>query len=399
MEDEYLALAEEYGVDIEGHSQLVQSEASLYTKYQEPDKVRRVVDLHKTDTFKWTVPGEKSDYIEGLFYKTPDGSVVEFATIHELVGIVVNYQQRDELGYWDGEKSVKLCSVIGYTPRDKEGNLLTPVKTLPEVPYASKYNWDKSEDGTSFINHTSPHEKVGKLGLIGMRGGRPIRCEECIFNGMSHDKRIDASGEVKPFDCEAKGKLHLAVFEVSKFKLTPSKVKGGEPTIEKTTKKISELCYESGEEIGNCLLIQVPMSKSSIQGKYVADNPDQCIDGYSRYVTNLGKIHKGNNALSHPLFNLTSLTLKKNPKSPTYQCHFSSLDKAPVDYIKEAKKVWAIEAPIQNVTSLSISGFHPPALKSASPSHYEEIPMDEDIEEYVEVDSTSTLNLGKELPF
>ncbi len=360
-----LDLAAELGVDISDTSSYDSGTNSQYTNYVQPAKVRTVIKPYGQKTISWTVPGEK-DLEEKLYYKTSDGQLVEWSEIKELGGIIVDYSQRDQLGYFDGEKTVTLCSVIGY------GLPSNPVKDLPKTPYGNKYQWDKKKENgveKNFINHERPNAIVETLGLIGNRSGRPTSCAECIRSGMSTEERVNEKGELKTHECEARAKLHMAVYEFTKINLR--KTKGGEPQEVKETKHVSELYTldDDGEGVplGGPVLLQFNMTKSSIQGRYNKD-PEKSIVGYEGFVRNLEYTFKGVNARRKPMFNYTLLRMMQNPNAPTFQTHFELVGNPSIEDVREAATLWKVSTPVRTVTSLAIDNL-PTLVQSNTTTH------------------------------
>lgn len=389
--EQLLSLAEELGIDISDNANNYSNlnTGSLYTNYIQPEKVRTVIDMHKGDTIRWTVPGETKEFEEKLYYKTSDGQLVEWSDIKEVSGIVVDYSQRDQLAYFDGEKVQTLCSVIGYNYPS------SPVKDLPKVPYGNKYQWDKKiENGSekNFINHEKVNPIVEKLGLIGLRGGKPTPCSECIKCGMSTEERADENGNFKTYECEARGKLHIAVYNVTK--ITLRKVKGGDPIEQKETKSVFDLYTMNDDGEGTPLdgpfLLQFNMSKSAIQGRW---NKDELISivGFEGYVRNLERTYSGSNARKNPLFNTTGIRLKKNPKAPTYQTNFESFGMPDASTVREAVTLWKNCTPVRSLVSLQVEVLPPPPvskpIRSASPLESDSLSSDSVDVEVIDTDS------------
>lgn len=385
--DEFLNLAEELGISLSSEP-TYETNNSLYTNYIQPEGVRTLIEMHKTDAFRWNVPGEKKEFVEELYYKSSDGQLQPWGDIKELGGIIVDYSQRDQLGYYDGEKQVNICQVIGY------GLPNNPVKDLPKVPYGNKYNWAVVPKGEKArMDKESPNPIVEKLGLVGMRGNRPTSCAECIKCGMSTEEvTVLEKGEekLKTIECSPKGKLHLAVYEFTRISLR--RVKGGDPQEVKETKHVNELytLNEEGEGVplDGPVLIQLNVAKSSIQGAYVKDDPAASSIGVEKYFTNLERTYKGANTRKNPLFNFTLVRLKKSPWANTYQTHFESTGMPSTEMIREANALWKSSVPVRSIVSMeiprSIAAIAPvveddyeievhssPSLKSAQPSELE----------------------------
>lgn len=299
-----------------------------------------------------------------MYYRTAGGELVEFGPLNLLQGIIVNYTQRDQLDYYDGEKTNLLCSVIGYGYPDN------PVKDLPEIAYGNKYTWVKNAEGKSTLDRMQPAPVVESLGLVGQRGGKPTPCAECIRCGLSTEEYRDEKGEVRIAECQPRAKLHLVVFSVGKV-IKKRGIRGQEPTDQVELRDVADLCDEDGKPFGTSLLIQINMSRSFIQGRYNEDD-NISIVGMEGYFRNLERTYKNDRELrhrKHPLFNLTSVRLKKNQKAPIYQPHFEAMDFADenvmLNRIREAKELWSKSIPARTAVSLTVENFDRESIKSA----------------------------------
>lgn len=352
----YLSLAEELGVDLT-QSAVAESTSSLYTPYAAPEGVRATIDTHKTDIIKWNLPGESKEFPEQLFYRTPGGELVEFGPLNVVEGIIVDYSQRDQLDYYDGQKTNLLCSVIGFNYPDN------PVKDLPKVAYGNKYTWVKNADGRSILDRTQPARVVENLGLVGQRGGKPTPCAECIRCGLSTEEYRDDKGEVRTAECQPRGKLHIVIFSVGKITKKRG-VRGQEPTEQVEMRNVSDLCDEDGNPIGTSILLQVNMSRSFIQGRWNEDAAVSIV-GIEGYFRNLERTYRGNNPQKNPLFNLTSVRLKQNQKAPIFQPHFEEKGMPTPEQIREAKSLWDKSVPARSAVSLAVEDFDRESIKSA----------------------------------
>lgn len=361
-----LDLAADLGIELDNTlDQVYSSGPSKYTNYVRPAGIRTLYDAHALKgQLTWTEEGfsgkpdereaeELFQMKEGVDEPLPIGAIIG------LRGVIVNYQQRDELRYYDGEKTNIICSVVGYTKNDEV------VRDLPNVPYGNKHTFGKDETGKWFLDTTKPNKIVDALGLVGMRGERPTSCAECIKCGMSSEMKTLADGTEKKISCEARGKLFFAVFEVetkSRKKASKSAVKGKADLEENDIHAISDLVDVDGNPIGNMFLLEVPMSKSSIQGKYVKDqntgkkDEEASVDGYESYSRNLSYQFKDKrDPLRNPLFHKTRLTYRKNPgQAQTYQADFRSLGAASIENFKEAIQAWKENIPERTVETLQL---------------------------------------------
>ena len=365
-----LSLAEEFGINLQDDmsTMLYSGGESKYTNYRRPKEVRTIFDAHKLDgVIKWTEPdfdGAPSERVaETLYIPRDDGSEPkEINGITELRGLVVNYQQQDRLSYFDGEKTQTLCSVIGV--RNKEGDY---VRDLPGHPYGMKYEFEKDRvTGKWKVADTKPDPIVEKLGLVGFRGERVTSCADCIRCGMSTElvAGLGENGADKKISCEPRGKLYFAVFEVgftTKVKSDDTGVKGKAKFVNQfTTYEVKDLVDFGGEPIGDFILIEVPMSKSSIQGKYVKGDDkkkdlEKSVDGYQSYVRQLAYDYKDpRNPMSNPRVHFTSLTFKKHPFAPTFQANFDTLGVASVEQFKSSLEYWQDEVAPRELEILNV---------------------------------------------
>lgn len=352
-----LSLAEELGIDLT-QSAVAESGSSLYTSYQAPEGVRALIDAHKTDTIRWNVPGETKEFSEQLYYQTSDGSLNEFGPLHTIRGIIVDYSQRDQLDYYDGQKTNLLCSVIGYGyPND-------PKKDLPKVAYGNKYVWTKTPEGKNVLDRNQPAAVVERLGLVGQRGGKPTPCSECIFNGLSTEEYRDEKGEVRIAECQPRAKVHIVVYSVGKItKKRP--VRGQDPVEQVEWRDIKDLVDEQGTPFTGPILVQVNLSRSFIQGRWNED-PNVSIVGMEGYFRNLDRNYKGANARKNPLFNWTTVRFKQNPKAPIFNPHFEEQGSPSTEEIREAKALWNSSVPVRTAVSLTVEDFNAASIKSAS---------------------------------
>ena len=367
--NDLLALAETLGVPVGNDlsSVLYQGGTTKYTNYQRPKQVRQIFDAHKLDgVIKWTeldYDGNPSNRTAEELYQLDSngGEPRPLTAITELRGVIVNYQQRDELRYFDGEKTQTLCSVIGYTQPNGE-----VVRDLPNLPYSMKHTFvqDRATKKWS-VDTTKPNKSVLNLGLVGFRGERVTSCAECIRCGMSSEviEGIGEGGSDKTIACEPRGKLYFAVFEVSTVKKvkSDSKVKGKAKYVDTVvTEKIADLVDIEGESMGPFLLLEVPMSKSSIQGKYMKDDSgkkdeERTVVGYESFVKDLAyKYSDPRNALRQPNFHYVSLTFKKHPFAPTFQANFASLGTASIEQFKAGVSFWKENIPEKTIETLEI---------------------------------------------
>lgn len=363
-----LKLAETLGININNDmSEVYESSQSQTTSFLRPKNIRVAYDLHNSGgVIQWTEPKSniKPDEREAEVLYLADengGAPREINNITELRGVVVNYQQQDRLSYYDGEKTITKCSVIGYT----DSSTGETVKKLPNTPYGLKYKFQQ-QDGKWSVNYTNPNPIVEKLGLIGYKGERPTSCAECIRCGLSTEIITGQDGNEKTISCEARGKLYFAVYEV----VTKEKVKN--PNVgkiadapkfltEEVAIPLSKVVDFDNEPVGEMILIEIPMSRSSISGKYMK-GPDgkkdleKSVDGYESYIKSLMYDYKNvrdprRNAVVH----FTGLSFPKHPgKAPTHMAHFRSLGVGTQEQIVNAVEAWRNAIPEQDVTSLKV---------------------------------------------
>lgn len=363
-----LALAEELQIDLDsGMEDFFSSGTSKMTPYLKPKAIRTVFGSHDSKgVIKWTPEGfsgdPKSREEEYLFIvDDKGGEPKDLGNVVGVQGIIVNYQQRDELRYYDGEKTNIVCSVIGYK---KNGEV---VRDLPHMPYGLKYNFDKDPaTNKSFVNTVLPSKEVTKLGLVGYRGERPTSCEECIKCGMSTEviAGIGENGADKKISCEARGKLFMAVFEVAVKKKvkTESSVKGKATFVDTLViTPVSKLVDLNGESIGDFFLLEVPMSKSSIQGKYVRNakgkkDEEATVEGYASFARSLTYQFKNpKDPLRLPKLHYIKLSFRENPgKAPTFQADFRSLGAVTPDQFKSAQAEWNAQIPERTIETLEV---------------------------------------------
>jgi len=363
-----LALAEELDIDLDqGQNDFFSGGQSKMTSYSKPKTIRTIFDSHNSKgVIKWTPAGFSGDPTsrEEEYLFVPDengGEPRDLGNVVEVRGLIVDYQQRDELRYYDGEKTNILCSVIGY---ENNGSV---VKDLPRVPYGMKHTFEKDKGtGKWSVNDTKPNPAVEKLGLVGYRGERPTSCAECIKCGMSTEviPGIGDNGADKKISCEARAKLFMAVFEVAVKKKVKEegKVKGKAAFVDTlVVTKVSDLLDLNGESIGDFFLLEVPMSKSSIQGKYVKNaqgkkDVEGTVEGYESFARGLTYQFKNpKDPLRLPKFHYTKLTFRENPgKAPTFQADFRSLGAVTPDQFKSAHAEWTAQVPERTVETLDV---------------------------------------------
>lgn len=368
---DFLAMAEELGIPLQEEMSvdLYSGGRSPFTSYLRPKNIRSIYDAHKLDgQIRWTeedYDGNPDNRTAEILY-TPDangGDPRPIQGIIELRGIVVSYQQRDELRYFDGERTQTLCSVIGYTQPNG-----TIVRDLPSKPYGMKHSFvqDRATKKWS-VDTTKPNQAVERLGLVGYRGERTTSCAECIRCGMSSEiiEGIGDNGADKKISCEPRGKLFMAVYEVSVMQRVKQKNEGGvkgkaKVVSQLTTYKVADLVDLGGDPIGDFIFIEVPMSKSSIKGNYVKGedrkkDEEKSVDGFETYVRNLEMTYKDpRNPLRSPKCHWTSLKYKKNFFAPTFQAHFTSLGSAGIEEFKKAVVEWKTVVPVRTVEELEL---------------------------------------------
>ena len=363
-----LKLAETLGIDInQDMSEIYQSAQSQMTSYLRPKAIRTAFNLHNSGgSIQWTEPGfsGKMDEREAEVLYQPDpngGEPREITNITELRGIIVNYQQQDRLSYYDGEKTITKCSVIGYTD-SKSGDT---IKKLPSTPYGLKYKFHKP-NGKWEVNFKDANPVVGKLGLVGMRGERPTSCEECIKCGLSTEVVTGQDGNDKTISCEARGKLYFAAYEV----VYKQKVKNpdfGEikdaPKFltEEVSTSLSEIVDFDAASLGEFILIEIPMSRSSISGKYMKGldgkkDTVKSVDGYESFCKSLIYDYKNpRDPRRNSVVHYTGLSFPKHPAgAPTHMAHFRSLGVGSQAQIMDAVQFWKAETPEEDVTTLEV---------------------------------------------
>ncbi len=365
--DQLLALAEELNIDLGGPNTNFYDSSIVSrnnTNFIRPKNIRNVFDAHKLDgVIKW-MPVEKDMNAaqreeEYLFLPDPNGGEPrEINSIVELRGVIVSYQQRDELKYFDGEKTNVLCSVIGY----KENGQL--VKKLPEVAYGLKHQFEKdNSSGKWFVNTSKANPVVDQLGLVGYRGEKVTNCADCIKCGLSSEiiPGIGENGTDKKITCEPRGRLYLAVFEVAvKKKKTNSTIKGKDANEENVViYPVSDLVDADNNTLGEFIFIEVTLSKSSIQGKYVKNGQGKkdenlSINGYESFCRGLTMQFKSErDPLRNAGFHYVKLTYKKaTPTAMVSQADFSSLGIVDADRFMTARKEWNIIIPQTKIESL-----------------------------------------------
>ncbi len=338
------------------------------TSYLKPKQIRQAYDVHKNDgQIKWTeidYDGNLDNRVEELLHVVdPNGGDPRpLQGIVEFRGLVISYQQRDELSYYDGEKTKRLCSVIGYTKPD--GSV---VRDLPNSPYGMKYSFEQDRVTKKWgVNNNKPNRTVEILQPIGYRGERVTSCVECIKCGMSSEfiPDIGEDGQGKTISCTPKAKLYMAVYAISVMQRVKQKeggVKGKAKVVSQlTTYSISDLVDFDGEKIGDYFFVEVPMSRTSIKGQYIKGtdgkkDEDKSADGYESYVRNLRNTYKNErDPLRNPLCHYTSLTFKANQFSTTFQAHFMSLGTADFEQFKQANTDWKTICPVRSVEELVV---------------------------------------------
>ena len=395
-----LKLAESLGIDINNDmSEVYQSAQSQGTSFVKPQNIRKGYDLHKGEIMQWTEPnfnGPMDQREAEVLYKPDEngGEPREINGITELRGIVVNYQQQDRLSYYDGEKTITKCSVMGFTDTSTGES----IKKLPNTPYGMKYQFHKP-NGKWAVDFTNPNPIVGKLGLIGNRGERPTSCEECIKCGLSTEE-VEIKGETKTISCEARGKLYMAVYEVVSKQRVKNPNAGKVPDapkfiIEEAPIAVADTVDFDGNPIGKFILIEIPMSRSSISGKYMkgADgkkDTEKSVDGYESYVKGLIYSYKNpRDPRRNSVVHYTGLSFPKHPGgAPTHMAHFRSLGTGTQEQIMDAVKFWQAETPEEDVSTLEVKPVQQ-ITASASPTvnttaiemKKVEIVQDDDLEE------------------
>lgn len=373
--NELLLLAEELNINLDTSStDFYSTTTSNITSYKKPKHIRAIYDAHKSDeNLKWTplevdmAAGREQEFLFVKEEGKTDPS--ELGNVVELRGLIVDYQQRDELKYFDGEKTHILCSVMGYN------NGENIVKDLPKVPYGLKYTFEQDSLTNKWsVNNTKPNPVVSKLGLVGYRGEKVTSCADCIKCGLSTEviPGIGEGGSDKKIMCDAKGKLYMAVFEVvTKRKVKQDDAEKGKAvwTTGLSTYKVSEILNLDNESIGDFILVEVPMSKSNIQGKYVKNaqgkkDEDATIVGYESFCKGLSYQFKNNrDPLRQPKFHYVSLSWKKtNPLAMTSQTHFVSLGPVTPDQFRAAHKEWEILVPLKEVEVLELAPLNQPEV-------------------------------------
>jgi hypothetical protein len=370
--DALLSLAEELNIDLSGSNNnfYEASNKGASTNFIRPKNIRGIFDAHKLDgVIKWS-PLEKdinAAQREEEYLFLPDengGEPREINNVVELRGVILNYQQRDELRYYDGEKTQTLCSVIGYKENDQI------VKKLPEVAYGLKHTFEKdNSSGKWFVNTNKSNPVVDKLGLVGYRGEKVTNCADCIKCGLSTEiiPGIGEGGTDKKITCEARGRLYLAVFEVLvKRKTKTSSVKGKDGVEDNLISyPVSQLVDADGNSFGEFVFVEVPLSKSSIQGKYVKNaqgkkDEEASINGYESFCRSLSIIFKSErDPLRNPRFHYVKLTYKKaSPTAMISQADFVSLGTVPIEKFKVAQEEWQIQLPQVSVETLEVESLN-----------------------------------------
>ena len=347
------AIAKKYGVPLENnYSDLYSDTYGNYTAFIGPKSARSIIELHKNQTWSWTEPGAglKDAIADMLYYKVGD-QIVEYGFPEEIRGICINYQQRDELRAFENNKIRNICSVIGYLQDGQH------VKALPNTPYKNKYQWGKDATGKSVLVKNKPNPIVGKLGLVGNRGGQPTLCEQCIKCGKATEEVIDEEkGGTKTVECEPRGRLYFLVWEVAKIRQKKSKVKGGNST--KMTTEVSsifDLCDAEGNKFTEPLLLSISLSKSGIQGRWNKEDPDQSIEGFDWFFQDIIRKNQSRAFMQNLLFHYTSIKLLKAENSTVYQTHFTNLGFPKEDFIEYASEYWNKHVPVPTVETLEVS--------------------------------------------
>ena len=378
-----LKLAQDLDINLDNKSnEIFTTTTSRLTPYLEPKNIRTVYDSHKLDgVIKWTpegFSGDPSKREQELLYIMEGDEPRELGNIIEVQGIIVNYQQRDELRYYDGTKTQILCSVLGY-----KNNKDDYIKALPNIPYGMKYSFEKIGDRWT-VNTTKPNNAVDKLGLVGYRGEKPTSCVECIRCDMSTQIITDESGNEKKISCEARGRLYLAVFNVCVKKRVKNTggVKGKSNYVDKVlVYPVKDLVNLDGESIGEFFLLKVPLSKSSIQGKYIKNSQgkkdvDATVEGYESFVRGLTFRHKNHrDPLCHPQFHQVKLTFRKNPgRAPTFQADIRSLGPVTPENFRAAFHEWNTLIPERTVETLEVNTLQKMQADGVVNVPYNEVP-------------------------
>lgn len=353
-----LSLAEELNIEVSPTNNYYESNyKSNITNYNKPKNIRAVYDSHKLDgVIKWTSPIQNPDATsreeEFLFLADEKGGDPrELNNIVEVKGVVVNYQQRDELKYFDGEKTHMLCSVIGY----KEGDSF--VKKLPNVPYGLKYSFQQDVATKKWsVNSTKANPIVENLGLVGYRGEKVTSCADCIKCGLSSEviPGLGQDGSDKKITCDPRGRLYLAVFEVVVKKKVKPTVKGTEGGMIDTfiSYPIKDILDIDGNSLGDFIFLEVPMPKSNIQGRTVKDangkkDEKWSVQGYENLCRNLTTQFKNEkDPMRNIQFHYVGLSYRKTSAvSQMSQSNFEDLGIASVEQIKTALSEWQIVCP------------------------------------------------------
>lgn len=369
--NEFFQLAEDLQIDLESPNIYSSTENNVkMSAFHRPKELRTVFDAHKSDgVLKWTstsfsgIPDDRQAQVETFFLPDPNGGDPrELGNIVDVRGIIMSYQQRDELRYYNGEKTVNLCSVIGYKSKDTEGY----TKELPNQPYGMKYTFEKNKETSKWsVNNTKPSDAVVNLGLVGFRGESPTLCADCIRSGLSTETitGIGENGSDKTISCEARARLYMAIFEVSVIKKIKQDNPNGKPTFvdQLITYKVNELFDLANDPIGDFFFLEIPMSKSSIQGKYVKNSTggkdeEASVEGYESFYRSLLTNHKDpRDPLRVPQFNYIKLRFLKNPgKAPTYQADIRSLGPVQIDDFKHSLNEWKTILPERMVDSIQL---------------------------------------------
>jgi len=366
--NDLLLLAEELNINLDSSSDFYSGGGSKKsTSYSRPKKIRSVFDTHKSDgVIKWTSlhndgnPSIRESEYLFLPPKEEGGEPIELGNVIELRGAVMLYQQRDELRYFDGEKTNVLCSVLGYT---EKGQL---IKALPTVPYGMKYAFEKDMSTNKWsVNNTKPNPSVEKLGLVGYRGEKTTSCSDCIKCGFSTEviPGIGDGGSDKRISCDPRGKLYLAVFEVLVRKNVKTTDANGKSSyvMSNVSYPVSSLLDLNGNNIGEFVFMEVPLSKTNIQGRSIKSSngkrdPDLSVVGFESYCRDLHfQFKNSRDPLRNPVFHYLSLTYRKSPgPSPLFQAHFGSLGAVFIPEYSRAFKSWSVEVPSPTIESLTL---------------------------------------------
>lgn len=341
-------LAEQHDLNVSTDYSDLYSNTGTYTSYTGPENARSTINIHKNQTWSWTEPGAelKDAVADMLHYKVGD-KLVEYGFPEEIRGIVINYQQMDSLRTYVNEQSNTLCSVIGYLQDGQH------VKALPQIPFRTKYQWAKDGAGKSYLDKKKPAPIVGKLGLVGTRGGQPTLCKDCIMNGKATETVVDdKKGGTKIVECEPRGRLYFLVWEVAKIRANQKALKGQSKTKVEVT-PITELYDVEGNQYTEPLLLSISMPKSGIQGRWNKDET-KVIRGYDFFFGDIIKENRTRNFMQNPIMHYASIRLVMAEGSTVFQTHFTNLGIPKDKQIEYAATYWRDNVPPPTVETLEV---------------------------------------------